>query len=135
MQFKIGSILFMESVLIIQTLIRYIKFHIVKANILFLFSLVDINWLDIYFNNIDNLLVIKSTHILVIYHINHLFFLWKSSLGSFITQSFHQNPYYLTKMKLRQFSRCFGHFFTMKLCLLLEWSKYEVYKPALYWLI
>ena len=127
-QFGIGSILSIGSVLI-QTLIGHIKFHIVKADTLFLLCLAKMDRLGIYFNNIDNSLVMKNIRIPVICRFNHPFLLWESSLNSFITQSFDYNPYYLTKTEQRQLHRRFGHPSAMKLHLLLERSGHEVNKP------
>lgn len=128
-QFGIGSISSMRFVLI-QTHIGHIKFYIIKADTLFLLCFVDMDCLGIYFNNINNLLVMKSTRILVIYCFDHPFLLWKSSLNSFITQSFDYNPCYLTEIELRQLHRRFRHFFAIKLRLLLEWLRHEINKPA-----
>lgn len=128
-QFGISSISSMGSVLI-QTPIRHIKFHIVKADNLFLLCFVDIDYLGIYFKNIDKFLVIKSIRILVIRRFDHPFLLWKSSLNSFITQFFDHNSCYLTEMELRQLHRRFRYFSTMKLRLLLEWAGYEINKPT-----
>lgn len=64
-QFDIGSISSIRFVLI-QIPIGHIKFHIVKTATFFLLCLANMNYLGIYFNNIDNLLVIKSIHIPII---------------------------------------------------------------------
>ena len=90
-QFGISSISSMKFVFI-QTPIEYIEFYMVKADTFFLLFFTDINCLNDYFNNIDNLLVMKNTHILVIRHFDHLFLLWENSLNSFIIQSFDYNP-------------------------------------------
>lgn len=73
-QFDINSILFIRSIFI-KISIRYIKFYIVKANIFILFSITDINSLGFYFNNIDNLLILKNIYISVICYFNHSFLL------------------------------------------------------------
>ena len=83
-EFGIDSISSMGSVFI-QTLIRHIEFHIVKANTLFLLYFVDIDRLSVYYSNIIKLLVMKSTCIPVICHFDHPFLLWESSLNSYIT--------------------------------------------------
>ncbi len=57
---------------IISTLIGNIKFHIVQADILFLFYLADLNCLNIYYNNVTNSLVMKDYTILVICRFGHL---------------------------------------------------------------
>ena len=82
-QFGIGSILSMGFVFI-QTPIGHIKFYIVKADTLSLLCLADMDRLGVYFNNIDNLLVMKSTPIPVIRPFDHLFLLWENYLNSFI---------------------------------------------------
>ena len=128
-QFGIGSISSMGSV-IIQTPIGHIEFHIVKADTPFLLCLADMDRLGVYFNNIDNSLVMKSTRIPVIRRFDHPFLLWESSLNSFITQSFAHNPCYLTETELRQLHRRFGHPSAMKLWLLLERSGHEVLRNA-----
>lgn len=73
-QFGIDLILFIGSI-IIQIPIEYIKFDIIKVNTLFFLCFVDINRLNIYFNNINNSLVMKSIYIPIICHLNHLFLL------------------------------------------------------------
>ena len=73
-QFSIGSILSTGFVLI-QTSIRHIKFYIVKADTLFLLCFADMDRLGVYFNNINNLLVMKSARILVIRRFDHPFLL------------------------------------------------------------
>ncbi len=129
-QLGIGSISSMGSVLI-QTTIGHIKFHIVKADTPFFLCLADMDQLGVYFNNIDNSLVMKSTSILVIRRFDHPFLLWESSLNSFIIQSFDRNPCYLTETELRQLYRRFGHPSAMKLHLLFERSRHEVNKLTL----
>lgn len=88
----------------------------------------NIDWLSIYFNNIDNFLVMKNIHIPVIHRFDDPFLLKKRSFNSFITQSFVYTPYYLTEIKLRQLYIYFEHFSTIKLCLLLEQLKHKVNK-------
>lgn len=61
--------------IIIQSSNGYIEFYIVKADTPFLFCFIDMDWLGVYFKNIDNLLVMKSTRILVIRHFDQTFLL------------------------------------------------------------
>lgn len=105
-QFGICSILYIGSVLI-QKPIRHIKFYIVKANTFFLLCLVNMDHLNVYFNNINKLLVMKSMCILVIHHFDHLFLLWENSLNFFITQSFDHNLCYLIETELCQLHEMF----------------------------
>ena len=83
-QFNISLISSIGSVLI-QTLIGHIKFYIIKVDTLFLFCLADIDFLAVCFKNTNKMLVVKSTHILVICRFDHAFLLLESSLNSFIT--------------------------------------------------
>lgn len=69
-QFDISSILSMHSA-IINTLIGSIKFHTVQGNTLFLFCWADLDCLNIYYNDVTNSLVIKSSTISVICHFSY----------------------------------------------------------------
>ena len=73
-QFGIRSILSIESAKV-ATPISIIEFHIVKVNTLFLFCLTDMDYLQIYFNNLKNLLVISHSIVPVVYHFGHPFLL------------------------------------------------------------
>jgi hypothetical protein len=55
-QFDIESASSMRS-LIIDILFEIVKFHMIKTNTLFLLSLIDINRLNVYFNNVINSLI------------------------------------------------------------------------------
>ena len=59
----------------VATTISIIKFYIIKVNTLFLFCLADINYLQVYFNNIKNLLVTPYSIVPVICCFGHLFLL------------------------------------------------------------
>lgn len=104
------------------TSIREIEFHNVKANILFLLCLADINQLKIYFNNIQNIFVMKYENktIPIIRHFGHLFLLSKRVLQFYVLQSFEKNSYYLTKTELCQLYRQSGHPSRLRLRLLQE---------------
>ena len=41
----------------VTTLISIIEFYIIKVNTLFLFCLADIDYLQVYFNNLKNMLI------------------------------------------------------------------------------
>lgn len=129
-QFDIGSISSVESGFI-QTFIKHIKFYIVKANIPSFFYFADIDRLSFYFNNIDNLLVMKSTRISDICCFDHPFLLGQSNLNSFITLFFDYNFCYLTEAELRQTYRRFKHPFAIKLPPLLERQEPEINKSAI----
>jgi hypothetical protein len=53
------------------------EFHIVEVNILFLLCLADMDWLQVYFNNLDNILVSRDgkVSVPVARHFKHLFLL------------------------------------------------------------
>jgi hypothetical protein len=55
-QFGIGSAALIRSV-IVKTLIGLVDFYIIKANTLFLLCLIDINRLQVYYNNVTNTLI------------------------------------------------------------------------------
>jgi hypothetical protein len=57
-QFEIESIFSLKSI-IIDTLIKIVKFHVIKTNTLFLLSLADMNRLKVYFHNVENTLFVR----------------------------------------------------------------------------
>lgn len=59
----------------VQTVIKHTEFHNIKANTLVLLCFIDIDWLGVYFNHINNLLVMKNTYIFVNHCFDHLFLL------------------------------------------------------------
>ena len=73
-QFDIDAISFMRSIKI-STLVKTVEFHVIKTNILFLLCLTDINRLNIYYNNIQNVLVMKNRIISIICRFDHSFML------------------------------------------------------------
>ncbi len=133
-QFEIESISSVES-LTIDISLRLMKFHVIKANTSFLLSLVDMNRLKVYFNNIENILfmIIKNRNLSVIRRFDHDFLLWKNSysLHSYIVQSFNFNLCYLIDVELRQSHRRFDHSSILKLHVLLERSDHEIEKATL----
>ena len=60
--------------------IEWVQFHIIKVDITFLLCLANMDWLEIYFNNVKNILVTKNQVVLVIWQFNHSFLLWKTAL-------------------------------------------------------
>jgi hypothetical protein len=92
------------------------------------------NYLKIYFNNIENVLVkkiIKTETFLVIWRFDHDFFLWKNALRIYITQSFNENSCFLTETELRQLHKRFDHSFVLKLQHLLKRVNHDVKKSVL----
>ena len=73
-QFDIDATSFMRSIKI-NTLVKTVEFHVVKTNIFFLLCLTNINRLNIYYNNIQNVLIIENKIIPIICRFDHLFML------------------------------------------------------------
>src|SRR5271166_3243146 len=107
-QFGIGSTPSIGSITI-NTPIGNVEFHIVQADTPFLLCLADMDTLKVFYNNLNNVLVTPTKSVLVVRRFGHPFLLWEESLQSFITNSFDQNPCYLTATELRQLHRRFGH--------------------------
>ena len=66
------------------TPISTIEFHITETNTLFLLSLVDIDALKVYLNNLKNVLVTPNSTILIVRCFGYLFLLWDATLYAFI---------------------------------------------------
>jgi len=64
-QFSISFTLFI-GLLTVKSLVGIVDFYVVKADTLFLLSLADIDFLQIYYNNLKNTVVILTTTIPVI---------------------------------------------------------------------
>ena len=85
----------------VATPISTIEFHIVKINTLFLFCLADMDHLQVYFNNLKNLLVTPHSTVPVVHCFSHSFLLWNTLLCTYLTESFEQNLCYLTDIELK----------------------------------
>ena len=117
-KFGIGSTSSVGSVMI-KTPIGSIEFHVVKADTPFLLCLADMDSLQVHYNNLRNVLVTPTKSVPVVRRFGHPFLIWES-LQALITESFAQNPCYLTDVELRQLHRRFGHPSAMRLYNLLE---------------
>jgi hypothetical protein len=84
----------------INTPIGKISFHVVQADIPFLLCLADIDELQVYYNNLKNILVIYTKEVLIARRFSHPFLLWNTSLQSYLLESFDLNPYYFIDIKL-----------------------------------
>ena len=73
-QFDIKSISFIKFI-IITTFIDQIEFHVVKTDTFFLLCLADLHRLNIYYNNINNILIQEKSTISVIRRFEHFFLL------------------------------------------------------------
>jgi hypothetical protein len=107
-----------------------VEFHVIKADTSFLLSLVDMNRLKVYFNNVENTLVKivddQKKSFSVIRRFGHGFLLWKN-----VIFTFDSNLCYLIETELRQLHRRFGHSSVRKLSDLLERSGHDVEKSIL----
>ena len=99
-QYGIGSTSSIRS-LLLDTPIGIIKFHVVKTETLFLLCLEDMDKLNVYFNNLENVLITSTKSVPVVHCFGHSFLFWHKSLQSFIANSFNNNPYFLTDIKLQ----------------------------------
>ena len=73
-QFDMKSISFIKFI-IITTSIDQIKFHVVKIDTFFLLCLVDLDRLNVYYNNINDILIQKKSITFVIRRFEHFFLL------------------------------------------------------------
>jgi hypothetical protein len=112
--------------------LKMIIFHIVEINILFLLSLVDLDRLRVYFNNLTNELIhdlsqidLKNRHS-VIRRYEHAFLLWKIFIHSLIVESLNENSCFLIEIELRRLHRRFDHFSTRRLHQILDRAKHDV---------
>ncbi len=118
----------------ISTPIGQVEFHIINANIPFLLSLADMDCLHMYINNLTNHLITPNGPVPIVQCFGHLFLLWDTSLESFITKSFNQNPCFLTNVKLQCLHQWFGHPSVSRLHRVLERASYNVNEKALSYL-
>ena len=86
-----------------------VVFHILQVNTPFLLCLADMDKLGAYFNNIINQLVQSDQSYPIIRRYGHVFLPWCTSAYTIATESFDQNPCFLTHVELRRLHRRFGH--------------------------
>ena len=73
-QFNIKSISFMKFI-IITIFINQIKFHVIRIDTFFLLCLTDFDRLNVYYNNINDILIQKKSITFVIRRFEHSFLL------------------------------------------------------------
>ena len=129
-QFGIGSTSSIGS-LLLDTPIGIIEFHVVEADTPFLLCLEDMDKLNVYFNNLENVVITSTKSVPMVRRFGHPFLLWDKSLQSFIANSFNNNPCFLTDTELRQLHRRFGHPSAEKLHKVLERSGHETDKKII----
>ena len=129
-QFGIGSTSSIGSARV-STPIGTVEFHIVKVNTPFLLCLADMDNLQVYFNNLKNLLIILRNTILIVRRYEHLFLLWDKFLSTYFTESFDLNLYYFTNVELKRLYRRFRHPLVKRLARILDRSGHEVNSKTL----
>src|SRR5271170_5765081 len=107
-QFGIGSTSSIGTANV-DTPIGEVQFHIVDANTPFLLCLADMDKLQVYYNNIKDVLVTRTREVPVVRRFGHAFLLCNSSLQAYLLESFESNPCYLTEVELQRLHRRFGH--------------------------
>lgn len=90
-QFSISSTSSIES-LLLNLFIEIIEFHIVEADTFFLLCFKDMGKLNIYFNNLENVVIISTKLVIVVYCFGHPFLLGDKSLQLFIANFFNNKP-------------------------------------------
>ena len=116
----------------VKTLISLVNFYIVKADTPFLLYLIDIDRLQVYYNNITDTLISSITALgskyitlLIIRRFRHPFLIQGETLRTYIQESFNYNPYYLTSTRIYHLYRCFGYLLAKKLYRVLKRSRYN----------
>jgi hypothetical protein len=86
-----------------------VHFHVVHADTPFLLCLADMDSLQVYYNNLKDIIITRTGAVQVVRRFGHPFLLWNSALQSYLAESFDTNPCYLTDVELRRLHRRFGH--------------------------
>ncbi len=87
--------------------------------------------LNVYFNNLENVLIILIKSVQVVPCFGYPFLFWDKFLQSFIANSFNNNLYFLTDIELRQLHRRFGQLSAGKLYKVLEYANYKTDKKII----
>jgi hypothetical protein len=158
-QFDIDSISIMSTIELNISL-ELMIFHIIKVNTSFLLCLVDLNRLEIYFNNLINelmqkcliiiilqidmkhssFIILLQTDMKIINHsiirrYEHAFLLCKISNQSLIVEFFDENSCYLIEIELRRLHRRFDHLSARRLHQILDRFEHDVEYQAIEHLI
>jgi hypothetical protein len=138
-KFEIDNISILSTVAL-NTSLELIIFHIVEVNTLFLLSLINLNWLKMYFNNLINKMIQKiledqnttnfqisskiRRHSIIRRH-DHAFLLWKVFTYSLIVEFIDENSCLLIEIELCRLYRRFDHFSTRRLYEILTRSDHD----------
>ena len=100
----------------VKTPIGLVNFHVIKANTFFLLCLADMDRLQVYYNNIMDILIGPATALgskyitlPIIWRFGHPFLIWGETLQAYIQESFDYNLYYLTSTEIHRLYCRFGH--------------------------
>lgn len=129
-QFGVGSTSSL-GIANICTPIGEVQFHIVDVSTPFLLCLADMDRLQVYYDNIRDVLVTQTGEIPVVRRFGHAFLMCHSSLQSYLLESFELNPCYLTDIELRRLHRRFGHPSVERLQRLLDRAGHNTEKKTL----
>ena len=126
------SLTILIRLVIVKTLISLVNFYVVKADTPFLLYLIDIDRLQVYYNNVIDTLIspittLGSKHITlpIIRRFRHPFLIQGETLRTYIQESFNYNPYYLTSTKIYRLYRYFGYLLAEKLYRVLKRSRHD----------
>ena len=117
--------------LLLDTSIGIVEIHFVDADISFLLCLEDMDKLNVYFKNLENLLIASTKSVPVVRRFGPPFLLWNESLHSFIANSFINNPCFLTDTELCQLHCRFSHLSEGKLRKVLERAGHKTDKKII----
>jgi hypothetical protein len=133
-KFEIDSISIL-STFELNISLELIIFHIVEMNISFLLSLIDLNRLKMYFNNLINEMIqknitnfqisLKIRRHSVIRRYGHAFLLWKIFTYSLIAEFIDENSCLLIEIELRRLHRRFDHLSARRLYEILTRSDHD----------
>ncbi|KHJ34719.1 hypothetical protein EV44_g3150 [Erysiphe necator] len=119
-RFGIGSAVSIGLVMVHMPL-GLVEFHVIKVDTPFPMSIADLDRLGAYYNNVNDILVTKTSESLpVIRHFGHSFLLWKTSPESLIQEHLATNTALLTEIELRRLHKRFDHPFINRLRHILE---------------
>jgi len=117
----------------ITTPVGKIRFHVIEATTPFLLSLRDLDRLKVYFDNTRDVLVGPEPNQTtpVVRRFGHPFLVWGDAYGTYLLDSFDQNPCFLTETELRRLHRRFGHPSTERMKRVLERAGHDVDSDAI----
>ena len=130
-QFSINLTILIRLV-VVKTLISLVNFYIVKADTPFLLYLIDIDRLQVYYNNVIDTVIspittLGSKYITlpIIQRFRHPFLIQGETLRTYIQESFNYNLCYLTSTKIYHLYYCFSYLLAKKLYRVLKRSRHD----------